>query len=188
MTPELLQIGAVCRPHGLNGDIRVKLHDPASQALEGLRRMWTGPDTGASEPERVGFREWRIHKVRRLEDGFYLLGLEGLCNRTGAESLRTQRLYARRADLPELAEDEIYLADLIGCRVSTSDGKELGVAKDVQDIAGNQLLLIERAPRPEALVPLVPAILLKVDLENRVLYIDPPEGLLDLDVSPARRQ
>lgn len=183
MTSELLQIGAVCRPHGLRGELRVRLHDPASQALEALHRVWMGPDRGDVLPDGAGLREWRIRMVHGLEDGFYLLGLEGLTDRTLAEGLRAQRLYALRGELPVLDEDEVYVADLIGCRVLLGDGQEIGVAKAVQDIAGNPLLVVERIARPEALVPLVPAILKEVDLLHRIVRIEPPEGLLELDVS-----
>jgi 16S rRNA processing protein RimM len=182
MPMQLLQIGAVCRPHGLRGELRVRLHDPTSTALEGLVELWTGADAGDAVHDGAGLRRWRIATARPQNDGFCLLTLEGLADRSGADGLRGQVLYARREALPELDEDEVYLADLIGCRVVDLEGQEIGRATAVQDIAGNPLLVVHRAHRAEALVPLVPQILVEVDLQARVLRIDPPEGLLDLDV------
>jgi 16S rRNA processing protein RimM len=160
------------------------LHDPGSQALDGLRRLWLGRDAGDAVTSEEGLREWRVREARRLEGGFYLLSLDGLCDRTGAEGLRGQCLYADRAELPLLGEDEIYLADLIGCRVVDLAGQEVGVAREAQHVAGNPLLVVERPRRADALVPMVPAILIDVDLVRRLVRIDPPEGLLDLDVGP----
>lgn len=181
MSTPLLQIGAVCRPHGLRGELRVRLHDPTSTALEELDELFIGEDSGEAAPEASRLRKWRITTARPQPDGFYLLSLEGLADRNGADALRGQVLYARRADLPELEDDEVYLADLIGCRVVDREGAEIGVATAIQDIAGNALLVVARPPRAEVLVPLVPQILVEVDLEGRVVRIDPPEGLLDLD-------
>lgn len=182
MSIELLQIGAVCRPHGLRGELRVRLHDPDSTALEGLAELWTGRDAGDTVRDVAGLRKWRIKPARPQPDGTYLVILEGLADRSAAEGMRGQVLYARREALPQLDEDEVYFADLIGCRVVDLDGTEIGIAVAVQDIAGNPLLVVERRARAEALVPLVPQILVEVDLEARLLRIDPPEGLLDLDV------
>jgi 16S rRNA processing protein RimM len=182
MSMELLQIGVVCRPHGLRGELRVRLHDPTSTALEGLVELWTGRDIGDTVRDAAALRKWRVKTARPQNGGFYLLTFEGLSDRTGAEGMRGQALYARREALPQLDEDEIYLADLVGCRVVDLEGQQIGLATAVQDIAGNLLLVVQRPGRAEALVPLVPQILVEVDLEARLLRIDPPEGLLELDV------
>lgn len=187
MSIELLQIGVVCRPHGLRGELRVRMHDPGSTALDELVELWTGRDAGDTVREAAGLRKWRIQTARPQNDGFYLVTLEGLADRNGAESMRGQVLYARREALPQLDEDEVYLADLVGCRVVDLEDREIGRAKAVQDIAGNPLLVVERAHRAEALVPLVPQILVEVDLDAGLLRIDPPEGLLDLDVNTDAR-
>ncbi len=78
-------------------------------------------------------------------------------------------------------DDEVYVSDLVGCRVLTRDGSEVGIATEVQDFGGSPLLVVRRPQRPDALVPLVPEILLSVDLAGKVVQIDPPEGLLELD-------
>lgn len=184
MSYKLLQIGAICRPHGLRGELRVRLHDPSSQALLALKRLWTGPDRGDVSVDEAGLSGWKVHTVRQLGDGYYLLTLHGISDRSGAEALRAQRLYAERGDLPALVDGEIYVADLIGCKVVDLEGHDIGTAREVQDIAGNSLLLVERPSRDAVLVPLVPQILIDVDLQASVVRIDPPEGLLDLDIGP----
>lgn len=188
MSTELLQIGAICRPHGLRGEIRVRLHDPDSLALEGLQWLFIGPDSSNVRSNDATVRSFCVAAAKRLEEGFYLLTLDGLSNRTSVEGLRGQRLYARRDELPQLDEHEVYLADLIGCQVVDISGQAVGVAKEVQDIAGNPLLVVSRPQRAEALVPLVPQILVEVDLAARILRIDPPEGLLELDGGTGEKQ
>lgn len=184
MLSELLQIGSVCKPHGLRGELRVRLHDPASDALAGLKRLWLGLDGADADPVGRGLREWRVETVRPLDDGYWLLFLNGVTDRTGAESLRAHHLYAHRDDLPRLEDDEVYLADLVGCRVVDLDNREVGTASEVLDVAASSLLVVKRPGRQDALIPLVPEILRSVDLHSRIVQIAPPEGLLELDLSP----
>jgi 16S rRNA processing protein RimM len=181
MPSDLLQIGSVCRPHGLGGELRVRLHDPLSTALDGLRQIWLSSDAATSG--QLPAQAWKIRTARRVDGGFYLLSLHGLSHRDKAEALRDHLLLVDRLDLPRLAEDEYYVADLVGCRVILPDGQQVGVAREVQDLAGNQLLVVERPPRADALVPLVASMVVSVDLTVRSICIDPPEGLLDLDIA-----
>jgi 16S rRNA processing protein RimM len=87
-----------------------------------------------------------------------------------------------RADLPPLDENEVYLADLVGCEVVDGAGARIGVVKEVQ-YAGQELLVVAREGAADALVPFVEPIIRSVDLEARRIVCDPPEGLLNLDGS-----
>ena len=71
---------------------------------------------------------------------------------------------------------------MIGCRVVLGDGSAVGTVRTIDKMNGNFLLVIERAGREDALVPLVPEMVTNVDLAAGTVTIDPPEGLLDLDV------
>ena len=44
MSRSLLEIGSVCRPHGLRGELRVKLHDPSSDVFDVVEHIWTEKD------------------------------------------------------------------------------------------------------------------------------------------------
>ena len=145
MSRHLLEIGSVCRPHGLRGELRVKLHDPTSSALEAAKHLWTVKD---KEP---------------------------------AESLTRQKVLIDRVELPKLEPGEFYLADLPGCEVKTADGEHVGVVADVMSIGAQAQLVIHRLDREPAWVPIVPEILTGYDAERRLVVIEPPAGLLDLD-------
>ena len=60
----------------------------------------------------------------------------------------------------------------------TSAGEAVGVVTDVLH-HGQDLLVVQRAPGQEHLVPFVKAIVPEVDVAAGVLVIDPPAGLLD---------
>lgn len=174
MSRELLEIGAVCRPHGLRGELRVKLHDPASSALSVAEHLWT-------EKPPEGPRRWQLTSCRGEPNGFYVVSLAGVADRTAAEALTRQKLLMERSELPALDPGEFYLADLVGCEVVTMSGERIGVIAEVLSFGAQPQLVIARPPRESALVPAIPEFLSSFDPARRLLTVDVPVGLLDLD-------
>lgn len=174
MSRHLLEIGSVCRPHGLRGELRVKLHDPTSSALEAAKHLWTVKD---KEPAR----QWRVKWCRGESGGFHIVCVDGVTDRTMAESLTRQKVLIDRVELPKLEPGEFYLADLPGSEVKTADGEHVGVVAEVMSIGAQAQLVIHRLDREPAWVPIVPEILTGYDAERRLVVIEPPAGLLDLD-------
>ena len=184
----LIQIGVVCRSHGLGGELRVRLSDPSSSALDEIAHVWTGEPGAGGKP----LKKWKIERVRPQDGGFYLIVLEGLRSRNAADALHSALLYAPREELEPLAEDEFYVSDVVGFSVSTVAQEPVGTVRSVLLNPGSDLLIIARPGRPgqprleDAMVPLVPEIVVEIDFEQRKVVIDPPEGLLDINASAGR--
>jgi 16S rRNA processing protein RimM len=75
--------------------------------------------------------------------------------------------------------DEFYATDLVGLDVTTVGGLALGPVREVLNVAGADYLVLDVEGR-ERLVPFVSAIVPTVDLADRRIVIDPPDGLFDL--------
>jgi 16S rRNA processing protein RimM len=86
-------------------------------------------------------------------------------------------------DLPPIDEaDTYYDHQLEGLHVRTAAGHDVGVIAEVLHTAGGELLAVKRSDDgTEVLVPFVSAIVTSVSLDDGIVEIDPPEGLLDLD-------
>ena len=180
MTPDLLLMGRVGRPHGVRGEMKVtpETDDPARFEL--LDRLFVGATAEAARERAVAGVRFQFPKGRTV----VLLSLEGVDDLDVAETLRGQNLYADAADLPPLEEGEAYLHDLVGLVAfhvgddGEPTGEPLGTVHDVLD--GAQLLFaVRREGRPDVLVPDVEAIVAGVDLEGRRLLLHPLEGLFD---------
>jgi len=76
----------------------------------------------------------------------------------------------------ELAEDEVYESDLIGCEVFDATGRSLGVVTDFQETGGTPVLEVG-----DLLIPFAKSICTAIDLEHRRIVVNPPDGLLDLN-------
>jgi 16S rRNA processing protein RimM len=86
--------------------------------------------------------------------------------------------FEQRADL---TDDQVYQSDLIGCEVIDFTGRSLGVVSDFQETGGTPLLEVKTAAGRELLIPFATSICTGIDLENKRIVVNPPDGLLDLN-------
>jgi 16S rRNA processing protein RimM len=168
-----LVVGRVGRPHGLRGEVTVEVRtdDPADRFRLGSVLFTEPADRG---PLTVSAAHWH--------SGRLLLSFEGCQDRDGAEALRDTLLEVDSADLEPLDDpEEFYDHDLIGLRVVTVAGDEVGTVADVLHYGQNLLVVDGTGSRSgtEILVPFVAGIVPLVDVAGGRLVVDPPAGLLD---------
>ena len=99
---------------------------------------------------------------------------------TAATGLAGSELRVPVERLAPLPPGAFYRHDLVGCRVETHEGGQIGVVTDVEGTMGGSRLVVE-APGGEVLVPFVVAICTTIDPAGKRIVIDPPEGLLDVN-------
>lgn len=157
------------RAHGLRGAVRVR---PAS----GIAKE-TAAALGAVDSLYLDDAPVKLLRVRpEMED--LLLELEGVSDRDAAEALRGRSFYVERGALPPPDEDEVYLADLVGCEVVAPDGKAIGVVTGTYDSGGQDVLIVDASGK-EVLLPFIEPMLLDVDLEARRITYDAPDGMIE---------
>jgi len=191
-----LEIGRIVAPQGVRGEIRIyPSSDFPERFLEPGPRWLQRPQGNTPEPIT-------LVQGRYLEGkGLYVVKLDGIDDRTQAETLRGCALLVPAQDRPVLEDGEFYAADLMGLRVILqATGAEVGIVTDLYE-AGNDLLEVTlhpsgpNVPNPNApdsqesarpnpkprkvLVPFVTAIVPDIDLAQGCLYLTPPAGLLD---------
>ena len=172
----LLLVARIGKPHGLGGEVTVQLHtdDPESRfAVGSVLATEAAPGTGV--PRSLTVRSTRVHR------GIWLLGFEGIPNRTGAESLRGTRLFVDAAlGLPEDDDEGWYESELVGLAAVTVHGEPIGTVSGLETGRVQDLLVIRLTAGGEALVPFVEAIVPEVDVDGGRVVLDPPPGLLEL--------
>jgi 16S rRNA processing protein RimM len=113
-----------------------------------------------------------VHKGDRL-----LVRFEGVDSREAAEVIRGP-VYVSEEQRRRLQEGEYWPEDLVGCRVTTVAGDEVGAISDVVEGPAQDLISVDDGGRT-FLVPLVKEIVVDVDVGARRVTIDPPPGLVD---------
>ncbi|MBN8731435.1 MAG: 16S rRNA processing protein RimM [Acidobacteria bacterium] len=132
---------------------------------------------------QVDARPYRLLTLRPHQDRAFLQ-LDGITTMDLAEALRGAVLSVAREDVP-LEPGEYLLQDLIGCDViDDATGQLYGEVDDWQE-TGLQTLLEVNSPAVQLLIPLVPAICIAIRPADRLIRVTLPEGLAQLNVSPA---
>lgn len=121
----------------------------------------------------------RIQFFRR-QHGRLILKLYGIDSITKAEGLVGAELGVLEEDLPPAEDGLYYTFQLKGCAVTAADGKSLGTVTDVLDSGGTHILKVD-GNEGEVLIPFAQAYLRKVDLGQRRIEVELPEGLADLN-------
>jgi 16S rRNA processing protein RimM len=147
LSNELVTVGRVGRPHGVDGSFFV---EEASDAPERFARGATLLVDGAPAEITVSKRGARGRPVIRLDRAVP----------------RGASLAVRRDDLPEPEEDAYYVFQLVGLAVEEEGGRRLGLVTDVEHAPANDALVLDSG----LLLPLVESCVLEIDLESgRVL-------------------
>src|SRR5581483_12513710 len=154
-----LLVGIVGRPVGLRGEVEVEIvsDDPS--------RFEVGSTVMAVE------RRLTVRSVRRNRHGAVVAFTE-VTDREGAEALRGAELAVPASAARELGPREYWDHDLIGCRVVTKDGEDVGAVDEILHAPANDVLVVG-----DHLIPLVAGIVVEVE-PKKTITIDPIPGLL----------
>lgn len=171
MTPEdLVVIGRLARPHGLRGEMSVEvLSDFPERFVPGLAVI--GVDA-------AGKRRPLVVSAVRPNGERLLLTFQGVSSRTDADGLRGLDIAVPKGSEVPRPAGFVYHFDLEGCRAVDRSGRELGLVTALEELGGRSLLTL-RTAAGERDVPFVEPIVVSVDLEKRLVVLDPPAGLLD---------
>jgi len=162
-----IAVGRVIRAHGIQGEVIVHRFGDADEMLAPGTELRFGEKDDAVSRAVVGAqphgREWRVR-------------FEGVGDRNAAEALRGAWFYVSRDVLPELPEGSYYRFQLMGLRVRTEEGKELGRVEEILE-AGAHDVCVVRGADGEVLIPAVDA-LVRVDLERGEMVVTSLPGLV----------
>jgi 16S rRNA processing protein RimM len=175
----MVLVGRVARPHGIRGHVVV---NPETDFV--AERFYAG----AEMRTRVKGLETALRITdARVEGRRPVLAFEGYATVEAAEELAGVELRVAETDLQPLPEGTYYLHQLVGCRVETTDGRVIGTVQRVDGGAGAAVLSVD-APSGEVLVPLAQEICVGIDIEARVIRVQMPDGLLELNETHASRK
>ena len=169
---ELVAVARVIKPRGLRGEVVAALLTDFPERFEGLDELI------AVTP--VGERRTLTLEDSWLHSGRIVLKFAGYDTPEAARELVGYELAVPEADAIELEADEFYEWQLIGCRVVTIAGRELGRVREVLHTGAAPVLIIADAPSGrEHLIPLAESICVEIDVAAKLIRVDPPEGLIE---------
>lgn len=186
----LVVLGRLTRPHGIRGEMCAAYY---AESFDYLKKPYILLRAGKSIPRECVIKSWRP------KGNDLILKIEGVDTRNDSELLRNHEIvmdekYLTPSTFESLSQaadtsteqkklthgQEPYLRHILGALAFLADGKNLGVIKDIIFPAGQEIWVIEHDSGAEILFPAVSSFVERYDLEHGKIYLNPPEGLVDL--------
>jgi 16S rRNA processing protein RimM len=168
----MVTVGRIVRPHGNRGQVVVAPEtDFASERFQAGSTLHVLRDGQMTTLDVRDGREFQ---------GRWIVGFEGVASIDDAEKLRELELRIPPESVRSPQPGSFLVHDLVGCRVTTVDGRLVGTVEHVRLDAGTPLLGV-RSATGEVLVPLAEDICREVDVAGKSIVIAAPDGLIDLN-------
>ncbi|GAX90389.1 ribosome maturation factor RimM [Effusibacillus lacus] len=172
MEERLIRVGSLVNTQGIRGEVRVISHTdfPEKRFARGSRLILVHPQLPRIELEVASARK---HK------NFYLLRFVGHPSINDVERYKGGELKIRETELESLPEGSNYIFELVGCRVETEDGEELGELVEVLQPGANDVYVVKPPKGKSILLPAIPECIKEVDVANKLVRVHLMEGLMD---------
>ena len=158
-------IGRFASAHGIKGEIKlVTMTDFPERFLEGKTfKVRLSPNE---------IREYTVEHSRPVGPNF-TLKLKGIDDRTTAEKFKDLYAFVYDSELMPLEEGREYIFNIIGMKVLSEEGEDLGVVTDILTGGANDVYVIN----DKITIPAIPEVVLKKDKETKTMTIYKMPGL-----------
>jgi 16S rRNA processing protein RimM len=163
-----IAVGRVLRAHGLEGEVVIRRFGETEGVLAPGASLRFGEGTEA-------IRRTVLSSKPHGRD--WIVTLEGLHDRDLADAIRGELLFVEEESLPDLPKGTYYRFQLVGLRVRTQAGEDLGRIEEVLETGANDVFVV-RGEKGEILIPAVDSVLAEVDLGRGEMVIIPIPGLV----------
>ncbi|MGX7173734.1 ribosome maturation factor RimM [Enterococcus ratti] len=169
---EYLNVGKIVNTQGIKGEVRViSTTDFPEKRYKKGAVLTLFQEKQA--PIELTVKSHRKHK------NFDLLSFEGHPSINDVENYREGILKVLKEEAHDLKENEFYYYQIIGAIVVDEKGTELGKIKEILSPGANDVWVVQRSKKKDVLLPYIDSVVQTVDLENKIVHVEIPEGLID---------
>ncbi len=153
---EKIEIGKVLKPQGILGQIKISDLSDGKNALSDVSVVY------------INEKEYKV-LAKTFGAGCIYLTLRGIADRNSAELLRDKQVFCNREEI-NLPEGRIFIADLLGCDLYLSSGKNLGKIVDVT--SGNTDIFKVETSEGACYFPFIKKLNAQIDLVSKTVTVD----------------
>mgnify|MGYP006229065287 CR=1 FL=1 len=161
-------VGIFGQPHGLKGEIKINIKTSSLDSFKILKNYFI-------EGEKLFFTFKKIKKIGKR----IVASIENSQDRDEALSLNGKKIFTLRQNFPKIQDGEYYVVDLVGSCVVDLNKNILGVVEDIKDFGAGNLIEIKNSDKKSFYIPMNKENLISIDKNNKIITVDPIEGLLD---------
>jgi 16S rRNA processing protein RimM len=172
MEIQWLTVGKVVNTHGIRGDLKVvpQTDFPEERFAEGSELSLVHPET--QQRLAVEVQGARLHK------NMYIVKLKGYDNINDVEKYKGWLLKVTKEQMAELEEGEYYHFEIIGCKVVTVEGQELGVITEILSPGANDVWVVQPTKGKQILIPVIDDVVIDVEVDKKTVTVRLMEGLI----------
>lgn len=165
---DLLEVGKIVNTHGLKGEVKVV--------------PWTDTPDVFEMIEHIYLKSGDILTVKgiKYQKNNIIVKFSEISDIDDALKFKGQVISADRSELGELPDGVYYIADIIGMKVISDVGEDLGEVSDVIQTGANDIYEVKREGKKSLLLPVIDDVILGVDTEKRIITAHLLEGLAEL--------
>ena len=172
MTDDLIVVAHIVKVRGLRGEVVADLLTDFPDRFENLKTL-------------VGISSGGVKRSLQIEEQWFhgnrlVLKFADFNTIDEAKELVDYDLGVAAQDRVELPQDSFYEWELIGCRVETIGGESIGVVIEIMRTGGVEILKVVDESGRDRLIPMASDIVVEIERDEKLIRIDPPEGLLEL--------
>lgn len=165
-------VGKIVNTHGLRGELKIlpTTDFPDERFQKGSELFIEHPQLAERLPVTVASA--KPHK------NTYLLKLKQYDHIQDVEKFKGGLLKVSSRHLRELPPGEYYYHEIIGCKVFTEKGEELGVIEEILSPGANDVWVVKRPQGKPVLIPYIDDVVKQVDITEKRVTIHLMEGLI----------
>ena len=164
----LLEIGQIVNTYGIKGFIKVVPFLDYKEQFKDFHKIYIDLN---KKNEEFFIEQLKISKE------LVLIKLKGIETIEQAEMFRNQYIKIERKDI-KLEEGAHFIVDLLGLEVYTEEGTLLGNIKEILQPGCNDVYIIKNSENKEILIPVIPEVVKKIDIENHKVIVHLLDGLI----------
>lgn len=172
---EYIRIARITGSHSLHGVLKIYIITAIPERFETGNAVYLDVNRE--------FKKFTVTDFRPMKDKTCLLKLAGIDDRNSADLLKGKDVFIDGKSAESLRsgldDDAFFYYDIIGCTVLLK-GEPFGRVKDIMEAGSGEILVIEKDKGESVLIPFVESMVDTGRIEERIIEINPVEGLLDI--------
>ena len=158
---ELIEIGILTKPHGLNGEIKLLLHSQNSDLILKINEVF------------IDSESFKISKVKKVANGI-IIKFNLRNDRSSIEELLKKKVFVNKNIIPNPPEGKNYYFELIGSKVMFNN-EVIGSLIEIVETKANNIYVIKKIDGNEILIPKTESFIKKFNKDKKILEVILPE-------------
>lgn len=167
---DLIRVGVIASTHGIKGEVKVF---PTTDDVTRFKKLKKVLISNGNENLEIEIESVKFFKQ------LVIVKFKGIDDINDVEKHKGKDILINRENAVKLEKNEHFIYEIIGSKVVTDEGFDLGELTEVLTTGANDVYVITTKEKKEILLPSIEQCILDVNVENKLITVHIMDGLLD---------